>query len=332
MTEISQKTRFLLTLSMLKGVGPATLRKVATVANFEEMSMADVCFNLPKSVTDAMSQETWMQAQRESDKQDKLARSAGTRIISVADAGYPKLLSETRDDPKIIFVKGNLTNLPEKSVAIIGTREPTQHGEVTARRLTEYFTTESWSVISGLAIGCDAIAHEVALNACGHTVAILAHGLQTIAPPRHRNLAERILESGGALVTEYRFGREPEPANFAKRDRIQAGMAQGVVMVQSDVKGGSLHASRAAIEYGRWLAVPYPTKMDIGRKESKIRGNLLLADGSPQAKTKLLNCGLDELQRLIVLGGRKDYPQMANLNSNLISQPSESKQGNLFQN
>ena len=330
MVETSQKTWFLLSLSMLKGVGPATLRKVTATQNFESLSMSDVRFYFSQKAADAVSQSTWAQAQRDADKQGKLAKEAGVRIISVADADYPKLLSGTRDDPQILFVKGGLANQQEKSVAIIGTREPTKHGVIIAQRVAEYFADEGWSVVSGLAIGCDAVAHEAVLDACGHTVAVMAHGLQMVAPSRHRNLAERILDSGGALVTEYRFGREPESANFVKRDRIQAGMAQGVVMVQSDVKGGSLHASRAAIEYGRWVAVPYPTEEDIKHRESKIQGNLLLADASPHAKAELLKCNPKDLKKLIVLGGRNDYPRMANLSRSIFSPPPKPIQGKLF--
>jgi DNA processing protein len=91
---------------------------------------------------------------------------------------------------------------------------------------------------------------------------VLAHGLQTVAPRQHQSLADDILAGGGALLSEFPFGRPPLPPQFVKRDRTQAGLAQGVVMIQSDVRGGSLHAARAALVYQRWLAVPYPTGKD----------------------------------------------------------------------
>ncbi|PZF75833.1 DNA-processing protein DprA [Aestuariivirga litoralis] len=307
MIEISAKTRVLLALSMLRGVGPAALRKVAAVSEFEVLSRKDLACHLPRSAAAGIGEGAWVQAEREADKQVNLAVAAGARIISSADLGYPQLLMSTRDDPQILFVKGCLANVPEKSVAIIGTREPTDHGMLIAQRLAAFFAGEGWSVVSGLAIGCDAAAHEAAIDVGGHTVAVMAHGLQTVAPSRHRALAQRILDCGGALIAEYPFGQEPLPANFVKRDRIQAGLAQGVVMVQSDLTGGSLHASRAAISYGRWLAVPYPTEQDIQRSEIKIQGNLLLADGSPTEKVALLRCDERDLRRLIILRSRNDY-------------------------
>lgn len=310
MKAISTKTHMLLTLSMLKGIGPAALRNVAQIPYFEEEGIAELLARLPRNAGANIDAAAIAAAVVEADRQVDLAQAADARIISTTDSEYPSLLKKTKDDPQILFVKGKLAEEPEKSVAIIGTREPTEHGRVIAQRLTGFFVGEGWSVVSGLALGCDALAHEATLDAEGHTVAILAHGLQTVAPSRHKKLAARILESGGALVTEYKFGQEPLPTNFVKRDRIQSGFAQGVVMVQSDLRGGSLHASRASLGYGRWLAVPFPTDQDISRSEAKIQANLLLADGPPKEKAALLKCEQRDLVRVIILRSKSDYARM----------------------
>jgi DNA processing protein len=105
--------------------------------------------------------------------------------------------------------------------------------------LTRYWAEKGWSIVSGLALGCDAIAHRTAVEVRAHTVAVLAHGLHTIAPAQHRKLPEDILEAGGALESEFPFGKAPLPAQFAKRDRTQAGLAQAVLPIQSDLTGGS---------------------------------------------------------------------------------------------
>src|SRR5690606_23354050 len=110
-----------------------------------------------------------------------------------------------------------------------------------------------------------------------------------------------------ALVSQFPYGTAPLPPHFVKRDRTQAGLAQGVVMVQSDLKGGSLHAARAALNYGRWLAVPYPTERDRRASEAKIQANLLLADGSPEAKVDLLkSVTRADLDGIIVLRSKED--------------------------
>lgn len=310
MIEVSVQTRKLLELSMLKGVGPAALRKVVQVQRFEEMSVEELLPHLPRKTGAGISHTAIAEARSEAVRQVDLALGAGAYIISSADSYYPRLLLQTRDDPQILFVKGQLSSTPEKSIAIIGTREPTEHGKIITERLTSFFVKERWSIISGLALGCDAIAHKSAIYAGGHTVAVLAHGLQTIAPKRHQKLADQILETGGALISEYPFGQEPLPAQFVKRDRTQAGLAQGVVMIQSDVTGGSLFASRAALNYQRWLAVPYPTDQDISKQEPKIQANLLLAAASPAERIDLLKCELSDLKRLSILRSKSDYGQL----------------------
>lgn len=309
MSTISSATKKMLTLSMLSGVGPATLRKVA----------AQNLINLP---TDLLAQklspiaralatpDAWSIALELAEKQCEAAGEAGARIISALDEEYPVLLSSTKDDPFLLYIKGTLAPEPAQSVAIIGTREPTKHGELIARRVTEFFTDRKWSVVSGLALGCDALAHRAALESKGHTVAVLAHGLHMVAPSQHRKLAEQILESGGALVSEYKFGHGVQPQQFVKRDRTQAGLAQGVVMIQSDIKGGSLHASRAALDYERWLAVPYPTDADLLNSEPKVQANLLIADGVMEERANLLKCHKSRLSRVIILKSKDDYSSM----------------------
>lgn len=310
MTNISPATKKILALSMLQGVGPATLRKVAAeglvFASFDELSQHIAPIARALVVPDA-----WEIAQELAEKQCDAAEQAGAYVISALDEMYPSLLSATRGDPFLLYVKGQLSQTPEKAVAIIGTRQPTKHGQLITRRITEFFTNQHWSVISGLALGCDALAHRAAIESNGHTVAVLAHGLHTIAPSQHRTLAREILESGGALVSEYRFGQGALPAQFVKRDRTQAGLAQGVVMIQSDLKGGSLHASRAILDYDRWLAVPFPTEADQASNEPKIQANILIADTAADLdRGILLKCHRSKLSKIIVLRARDDYPKM----------------------
>ena len=307
MSGISPSTHKLLALSMLRGIGPATLRKLAGAPAFEKSSVEDLAKNVP-ALAKALIDQAWSEALEEAMTQADRAAADKARILSPLDAEYPALLASTKDDPFLLYVKGTLAPAPARSVAIIGTREPTGHGRIIAERITEFFIEQGWSVISGLALGCDAIAHRTALGAKGHTVAVLAHGLHTIAPSQHRKLAEEILAGGGALVSEFAYGTDPLPPLFVKRDRTQAGLAEGVVMIQSDLKGGSLHASRAALAYGRWLAVPYPTENDRAASEAKIQANLVLAGGSREAKSDLLKgVSPEDLNRIIVLRSKDDY-------------------------
>ena len=307
MSEVSAATGKLLGLSMLSGIGPATLRKIAALPSFETQAIESLAVLVP-ALAKALDVGSWDRALEQAEDQVEQASKADARILSPLDPDYPDLLAKTKDDPFLLFVKGTLAPTPEKSVAIIGTREPTPHGRVIAERITQFFVSEGWSVVSGLALGCDAVAHKATIDADGHTVAVLAHGLQTIAPTQHRQLADDIVAAGGALVSEFPFGKGAIPQQFVRRDRTQAGLAQGVVMVQSDLKGGSLHASRAALDYGRWLAVPYPTDKDRAAGEAKVQANLTLADGSESERMNLLHLKLPgAMSKLVVLRTKDDY-------------------------
>ncbi|AUC11320.1 hypothetical protein BLX90_13235 [Rhizobium sp. Y9] len=297
---------------MLKGVGPAALKRASLIPNFFEMEIEELASEVSQVAKALSGGSDWENARNDAARQMDQAERHRARIISPLDEDYPRLLASTRDDPFILYVKGSLGKTPEDSVAIIGTREPTTHGGVVAERITQFFAEQGWSIVSGLAIGCDAIAHQSALQAGAHTVAVMAHGLQMVAPARHKNLAHDIVASGGALISEYPFGQNVQNQQYVKRDRTQAGLARGVVMIQSDIKGGSLHASRAALDYGRWLAVPYPTDKDRESGEPKVQANLLIADGADSDRASLLRCPESSLQRLIILRGRTDYLRMLN--------------------
>lgn len=310
MTTISSATEKILALSMLKGIGPVALRKASSVPGFESLEIDNLARQFSQIDRALSSSDAWQVATELAQQQVHEASKNCARILSAVDGDYPDLLRTTKDDPFILYVKGALAPNPKKSVAIIGTREPTRHGGMIAHRITQFLVEHGWSVVSGLALGCDTVAHTSAIKSKGHTIAVLAHGLQTVAPASNRKLAEDILDSGGALVSEFAFGLKAQPQYFVKRDRTQAGLAQGVIMIQSDIKGGSLHASRAALSYKRWLAVPYPTSEDIANSEPKIQANLVISDGDDISKTELLHCAKDELSRIVILRSKIDYQSL----------------------
>lgn len=306
-------TKTLLAYSMLRGVGPAKLRALARqgLAVLEHLGFgSDQTVGIPAIDRAIADKSAWKAAQDAALRQIDAAERASVEIFSAADPGYPSLLAATKDDPFILFVRGSLPKPSTHTVAVIGTRQPTRHGELIAKRITEFLVGEKACIVSGLAIGCDSIAHEMCVALGGQTVAVLAHGLQTVAPASNRRLADAIVEAGGALVTEYAFGVDPIPQYFVRRDRTQAGMSEGVVMIQSDLAGGSLHASRAALKYGRWLAVPAPTEPDRTAKASKVEANLVLAEGADSEREQLLECQIADLGRVRILRGKEDYSRL----------------------
>ena len=314
MSIISSQTFYLLSLSRLRGVGPAALKKAAAIPSFAARSVEEIASVVPQIARSLETGSSWNEVQEWAQMQVATAEGHNVRILSALDPEYPALLAATKDDPLILYVQGSLARPEQRSVAVIGTREPTHHGAVVAMRITTHFAQAGWSIVSGLAIGCDGLSHQEALKCGAHTVAVLAHGLHMIAPSKHKKLSQDILAGGGALVSEYPFGQGVQGQQYVKRDRTQAGMALGVVMIQSDIRGGSLHASRASLEYGRWLAVPCPTDRDLQNNEPKVQANLVIADASPQKRAELLRCTLPALEQVIVLRRREDYSRLTESN------------------
>jgi DNA processing protein len=294
-------------ISHLRGVGPKTLRGLAARPSLASAGVEDLRWMDARLARALNEPGAFEQAQSLAQQQLEQADRQDAFILSSVDSDFPALLRKTSDAPMFLFVRGALASLGERSISVIGTREPSRHGVLTAERLTQYFAGRGWTIVSGLALGCDAAAHRAAISAGEKTVAVLAHGLQTVAPLQHAELAEEIVATAGALVTEYAYGVEPAPHQFVQRDRIRAGLSRGVVMIQSDLEGSSLHASRTALRYGRLLAVPRPTSADVDAASPKIKANLLLTDGSDDEKVEILQCGKAALSRIRILSSRDDY-------------------------
>lgn len=182
--------------------------------------------------------------------------ASNRHILALPDPCYPPLLREIHDPPVLLFVQGKLESLLLPQLALVGSR----HCSVDGRRNTRYFgealAKQGFSLCSGMARGIDTVAHESALDADGHTVAVMGTGADQYYPPQNRRLAQRIIEQG-ALITELPLGSLPKPTHFPKRNRIISGMSLGVIVVEAALRSGSLITARLAIEHNRELfAVP----------------------------------------------------------------------------
>ena len=168
------------------------------------------------------------------------------------DSNYPYRLAQCTDAPLLLYAKGNVEVNPKHVVSIVGTRMPSERGKDWCRQLVIDLASHipDLTIVSGLAYGIDVIAHKTALESGIPTIIVPAHGLDRIYPATHRNVAVQALEMGG-LLTEYTTGTEPERHNFVARNRIVAGVADAVVVVESKSKGGSLITAQMAQDYNR---------------------------------------------------------------------------------
>lgn len=175
----------------------------------------------------------------------------GVGILTYFDQRFPDSLRKTMgedgkfDPPAILYYKGNLDVLHMPSVAVIGTREPTREGKYAGSVVSSQLAEAGYNIVSGLALGCDTIGHMGALSVDGVTTAFLAHGLDSIYPSENTYLAERIIAQGGLLLSEYPVGTRCNQYRLVARDRLQAGLASATLVIQTGIKGGTMHAVRA---------------------------------------------------------------------------------------
>jgi len=175
---------------------------------------------------------------------------SGVELRLIDDPDYPTLLKEVPWPPFGIYIKGShKDNVP--AVGIVGTRKATTYGRDSAHVFGKVFASRGVTVVSGLALGIDEAAHSGVVEEGGYTIAVLACGLDTIYPRQNMRLAERILENGGCLISEYPIGAESFPNRFIERNRIISGLSQGVVVIEAPEKSGALATARFALDQNR---------------------------------------------------------------------------------
>lgn len=195
------------------------------------------------------------------------------------DTDYPAVLAALYDPPKQLYYTGDLaSSLAGPKLAIVGSRKVTPYGRQVTEKLARLAAEQGITIVSGLALGVDGIAHQAALGARGATIAVLPTGLGKIHPTTHAGLAEQIVKQGGALVTEYAPDAPPLRVNFIARNRIVAGLADAVLITEAAVKSGTMHTANFALEQGiPVLAVPG----NITSEQSGGTNNLIKAGATP---------------------------------------------------
>ncbi len=196
-------------------------------------------------------------ARRAAEEEWERVASQGALILSYDCASYPERLREIYDPPPVLWVRGNVHLLKRPSIAIVGTRHPSPYGTGVAEMLARDLSVRRLLVISGMARGIDTWAHKGALAARMPTVAVWGTGIDVIYPKENKKLAEEILASGGAIVSEVPAGSFPAPQNFPRRNRILSGLSIAVLVVEASENSGTRVTARCAAEQNRDLfAVP----------------------------------------------------------------------------
>lgn len=252
---------YLLALHNIEGLGPIRLK--ALLDYFEdpkiiwEASQTELlATNLPRNVVEqlVLTRKTLDPAQ--------YAQSMikdGISWVTIFDDNYPALLKEISDPPVVLYYKGEITVADKTAIAVVGSRKMTGYGSQVTQLFTKNFVAGGLTIISGLARGVDTVAHQIAVEEQGRTIAILGGGIKKIFPPENNALASKISSGFGAVMSEFPPDASALPGNFPARNRIISGMSLAVVVIEAAPGSGSLITAKLAAEQGREVyAVPGP--------------------------------------------------------------------------
>ena len=197
------------------------------------------------------------------------------KIINIFHEYYPQQLKYIYDSPVVLYAIGNIELLKQEAIAIVGARQCTEYGKITAQEISKQITNKSINVVSGLAIGIDSYAH---IGAGGKTIAVLGSGLDEIYPKNNIKLAKSILKKGGLIISEYSLGVKPEKIHFPSRNRIISGISNAVIVIEASERSGSLITAEFALEQGKDV---YAVPSNISSKLSAGTNNLIKEGAVP---------------------------------------------------
>ncbi len=269
-------------LLSVEGIGPGKIRVLLSKFKSVEkilssdfnslISINGISINLAKRIQriNNLREKSSTLVISELEKLEKLK----AQIITIWDKEYPALLKKIYDPPIMLYCKGNFSEKDNYSIAVVGTRIPTNYGKIQAERFSAELAEQKITITSGLARGIDSIAHNTALRKDARTIAVIGSGLDVIYPPENRNLFNEI-EENGIIISEYKLGTKPDAPNFPKRNRIISGLSLGCLVVETGIKGGAMQTASFALDQNREVfAVPG----NLGVKQSEGT-NLLIQKG-----------------------------------------------------
>ena len=249
---------YLIAFNRVPGIGPARLTALLETCGSIAAAWKAPIQSLQAAGLDRRSIENLLAARQHLDPQAELEKviSRGYRVFGWDDDGYPANLRQIPQAPPLLYMRGQLEQQDELAVAVVGTRRVSPYGREVAGELGASLARHGVTVVSGLALGVDTIAHQSALDAGGRTVAVLGSSVDHIYPARNRRLAMQIIEQG-ALISEYALGTRPEASNFPPRNRIISGLSLAVIVVEAAKRSGALITASFAAEQSRDVfAVP----------------------------------------------------------------------------
>ncbi|MGB6103423.1 MAG: DNA-processing protein DprA [Pusillimonas sp.] len=287
-------------LSLEPGLGPAQARNLLATLSLPQdiyaASAGSLARLLPSHLVQQLKQAPGDEIQNTIAKTLEWLEQPQHHLLTLADPAYPRALLDTHDPPLLLYANGNPGHLSRPAISIVGARSASAGGMDNARAFAQHLAGAGWCIISGLAMGIDTAAHEGALLAGaggGGTVAIMGTGIDIVYPARNRELAHRIAQHG-VLISELPLGTRAIPYQFPKRNRLVAGMARGVLVVEAARQSGSLITARLASEMGREVfAIPGSIHSPLSRGcHALIRQGAKLVESAQDIHEELDQPGL----------------------------------------
>ncbi len=248
-----------LAMTLTPGLGPTgvarAMQMAGDAARIFEMSLTELeSLRIPAKSAQFLADG---RARAAAEKEARLVMDAGATYLTPLDEAYPPRLLEIFDPPSVLWVRGDVAQLARPGIAVVGTRAPSAYGSGMAELLSRDLANRGLVIMSGMARGVDSAAHKGALDVGGKTVAVWGTGLDVVYPKENKKLAESIVLSGGAIVTEFPMGTFPAPQNFPIRNRTLSGLSVGVLVIEAAEYSGTRITARCAMEQNRDVyAVP----------------------------------------------------------------------------
>jgi DNA processing protein len=281
---MTDERKFWIGFNLVRGIGAVRFKQIQSY--FGDLSIAWQApieafqeIGLPKR---ALKNFSALRAEIDLDHLYQSIIESDVTVLTLLDEAYPALLREIDQAPPVIYVKGKLTPADDFAVAMVGTRRVTAYGQQVSRDTSTYLAGHGLTIVSGMARGVDALAHQHALQAGGRTIAVLGCGVDVVYPPEHRKLAEAIAENG-AIISDYPMGTQPEGINFPPRNRIISGLSLATIVVEAGERSGALITAEFAVEQGRDVfAVPGNVFSPASRGTNRLIQKGAYAMVSPQ--------------------------------------------------
>jgi len=310
----------IIALSELKGIGPAFIKKAVSENSFNNSNQVQEIKEITKANNKEFDDEVIFDAIENAKGIIFKCKEEGITIIEFTSNDYPKLLKEMKDPPSVIYCKGNLDLLYNKTVCIIGTREPNENGVKISERIGSFFSNSSWAICNGLAEGIDNFSIKSSGQINNKVIGILAGGLnyntkKTLLKKTAEN-AEKTIENGGLLISEMPPDKKEDTFSVVKSCRIQAGLSNGLILIQSSLEGGSRFTTKSFCETQRPIGVINPVNSDFDLPT--YNANKEIIQNSKKGLSKFTELKEDKIQtsKIFIIKSKDDYKEFENLMTN----------------